>query len=267
VARPRWSDLIMDEVTRNLIAKWGMPIDQARRREDEIRRHFPEAWVEGFQPLIEAMTNDAGDRHVLAAAVRSDAELIVTYNRRHFPADSVQPWEIEEQSPSTFLRGLYDLEPGLFVRKLYEQPEAIGVSAGGRAGQPFEQRPELYRVLPRRTGHRVCRMNRGRLQRCRANGHLIAPRLFWRHRATSPLACLSPARMLSRGRRAPRTICPARVFEPNSTPGIFSVQLVSPAPPRYGRLSTLLVPALLCSTFVNYVAAKARKAGAIPAGN
>jgi hypothetical protein len=51
----------------------------------------------------------------------------VTYNRRHFPANSVQPWAIEVQSPSTFLRGLYDLEAGLFVRKLHEQAEAIGV--------------------------------------------------------------------------------------------------------------------------------------------
>jgi predicted nucleic acid-binding protein len=124
---PRWSDLIMDEVTRNLIAKCGMPMDKARRREDAIRRHFPEAWVAGFQPLIDAMTNHPGDRHVLAAAVRCHAELIVTYNRRHFPTDAVQPWEIEVQSPSTFLRGLYDLEPGLFVRKLHEQAEAIGV--------------------------------------------------------------------------------------------------------------------------------------------
>ena len=116
---PRWSKLIMDEATRNLIAKWDMPIDKARKREDEIRRHFPEAWVEGFQPLIDVMTNHPGDRHVLAAAVRSQAELIVTYNRRHFPADSVQPWEIEVQRPSTFLRGLY------------EQAEAIGVPLEG----------------------------------------------------------------------------------------------------------------------------------------
>ena len=123
---PRWSELIMDEVTRNLVAKWNMPIDKARKREDEIRWHFPEAWVEGFQSLVDLMTNDPGDRHVLAAAVRSHAELIVTYNRRHFSSDTVQPWEIEIQSPSAFLRGLYDLEPGLFVRKLHEQAEAIG---------------------------------------------------------------------------------------------------------------------------------------------
>jgi hypothetical protein len=63
----------------------------------------------------------------LAVAVRSHAQLILTYNKRHFPADSVRPWEIEVQSPSSFLRGLYDLEPGLFVRKLHEQTEAIGI--------------------------------------------------------------------------------------------------------------------------------------------
>ncbi len=124
---PRWSQLIMDEVTRNLIAKRNMPVDKARRREAEICRHFPEAWVEGFEPFTQVMTNDSGDRHVLAAAVRAHAELIVTYNRRHFPNDSVRPWNIEVQGPSTFLRGLYDLEAGLFVRKLHEQAEQIGI--------------------------------------------------------------------------------------------------------------------------------------------
>jgi len=80
------------------------------------------------------MTNVPGDRHVLAAAVRSHAGLIVTYNRRHFPAESIRPWEIEVQGPSTFLRGLYDLEAGLFVRKLHEQAEAIGAPLGALLG-------------------------------------------------------------------------------------------------------------------------------------
>src|ERR1039458_1701085 len=100
---------------------------KARRREEELHRHFPEAWVEGYEPLVEAMTNDPGDWHVLAAAVRSQSELIVTYNRGHFPAASVQSFAIEVQGPSTFLRGLYDLEAGLFVGKLHEQAGSIGV--------------------------------------------------------------------------------------------------------------------------------------------
>jgi predicted nucleic acid-binding protein len=129
------------EVTRNRIQKWNMPLEKARRREGELRRHFPEAWIEGFEPLIEVMTNNPGDRHVLAAAVRAHADLIVTYNRRHFPAASAQTWEIEVQGPSTFLRGLYDLDAGLFAGKLHEQAAAVGVSltrlrAISRAARP-----------------------------------------------------------------------------------------------------------------------------------
>jgi hypothetical protein len=124
---PKWSESIMDEVTRNLVENWKLTPEKARRREAEIRRHFPEAWVENFEALLGAMTNDSNDRHVLAAAVRSHSELIVTYNRRHFPAASVRPWGIEVQGPSTFLRGIYDLDAGLVVHKLHEQAEAIGV--------------------------------------------------------------------------------------------------------------------------------------------
>jgi hypothetical protein len=125
---PKWSQAIMDEVTRNLVQKWNMPLERARRRENELRRHFPEAWVEGFETLVDAMTNEPKDRHILAAAVRAHADLIVTYNRRHFSASSVQMWELDVQGPSTFLRGLYDLDAGLFVGKLHEQAAAVGVS-------------------------------------------------------------------------------------------------------------------------------------------
>jgi hypothetical protein len=124
---PKWSHMIMDEVTRNLIKTWNMEPEKARQREEELRRHFPEAWVEGFEPLIDVMTNEPKDRHVLAAAVRSHSELIITYNRRHFPTTSLSAWAIEVQGPSTFLRALYDLDAGLFVRKLHEQAAAIGV--------------------------------------------------------------------------------------------------------------------------------------------
>lgn len=74
------------------------------------------------------MTNDPRDRHVLAAPVRSQSEMIVTYNRRHFPDSSLQPLGIEVRAPSTFLRGLCHLDAGLFVGKLRDQAGAIGVT-------------------------------------------------------------------------------------------------------------------------------------------
>ena len=124
---PQWSQIIMDEVTRNLIAKWEMAPGESPPAGGRTAPSLPEAWVEGYEPFIDAMTNDPGDRHVLAVAVRSRSELIVTYNRRHFPAASTRPLDIDVQGPSSFLRGLYDLDAGLFVGKLHEQAEANGI--------------------------------------------------------------------------------------------------------------------------------------------
>lgn len=68
----------MSEVRRNLQENFGLTDEQAAYRESEIRRHFPEAWVDGYKELIPSMMNNGKDRHVLAAAVRANAELIVT---------------------------------------------------------------------------------------------------------------------------------------------------------------------------------------------
>jgi hypothetical protein len=124
---PRWSRDIMEEVTRTLIDKFGLPEERARRREGVLRRHFGEAWVRGYRMLIPGMTNHPGDRHVLAAAVKCRAELIVTYNGRHFPESALKPWRIEARGPSAFLKDLYHLSPGLVIRRLREQAGNIGL--------------------------------------------------------------------------------------------------------------------------------------------
>lgn len=117
----------MAEVTRNLIKQWNVAPERAKYREDELRKHFPEAWVEGYEKLIDVVDNDPKDRHVLAAAVKTGAEVIVTYNAKDFPRASLEPWGVERQGPTTFLRNLYDLDPALVVHKLYKQSESINL--------------------------------------------------------------------------------------------------------------------------------------------
>lgn len=118
----------MREVTRNLITIWNVAPNRAEYPEAQLRLHFAEAWIYGYEDLIPVMSNAVKDRHVLAAAVRCGAELIVTYNARDFPAASLEPWNVECQGPSTFLRNLYDLDPAVFVHKLHQQASAIGQS-------------------------------------------------------------------------------------------------------------------------------------------
>lgn len=124
---PKWSDEIMAEVSNNLVEKWNKTPQQTQRREDALRTHFPEAWVDGYAALIPAMTNTEGDRHVLAAAVSSGTKLIVTYNTKHFPESSLMPWGIERQGPSTFLIHLYDLDPGVVAQKLTQQAHNVSI--------------------------------------------------------------------------------------------------------------------------------------------
>jgi hypothetical protein len=50
---------MMAEVSPNLVEKFGLSGDKVAYRESEIRRHFPEAWIDGYENLIPAMTNQS----------------------------------------------------------------------------------------------------------------------------------------------------------------------------------------------------------------
>ncbi|WP_216594092.1 PIN domain-containing protein [Kocuria marina] len=68
--------------------------------------------VENYESLVPAMTNDPKDRHVLAAAVRSRAELIVTSNQKDFPATALKPYDVAVRSPDDLLLDQLDLDLG-----------------------------------------------------------------------------------------------------------------------------------------------------------
>lgn len=125
---PHWSDEIMEEVSRNLVTRLGRTVAQATHREAQLRKAFPSAWVDdSYRLLTSAMPNHFKDRHVLAAAVRSKSELIVTYNKKDFSASALNPFGITCKGPSAFLRDLYDLEPSIATRKLVEQADFLGI--------------------------------------------------------------------------------------------------------------------------------------------
>ena len=53
--------------------------------------------VTGYEDLIDSLTlPDPDDRHVLAAAIRAGASVIVTYNLKDFPAATLAQFDIED---------------------------------------------------------------------------------------------------------------------------------------------------------------------------
>jgi predicted nucleic acid-binding protein len=124
--RPYWSEMILDEVHRNLTdllakRKRPHPAQAAQSLIDEIRRQFPEALVREYEALIPAMKNQEKDRHVLAAAVVAQAEVIVTGNLRDLPAGVLNPYKLEARPPDTFLTDLFELYPDRMVDILTQQ--------------------------------------------------------------------------------------------------------------------------------------------------
>ena len=118
-----WSPDILDELDRNLVED-GIAVDAVDRLLVEMHRAFPDAEVTGYQSLIESLTCDPKDRHVLAAAVRADAAAIVTFNTRDFPPASVADFEIEITHPDTFLLDQLDLAPRAVIDELTQQATA-----------------------------------------------------------------------------------------------------------------------------------------------
>jgi predicted nucleic acid-binding protein len=118
---PLWSDRILDEMTRNLV-EHRLTAAQAASIDQAIRLAFDEAKIDAgeIERLEPAMTNEAKDRHVLAAAVAADSELVVTFNLDDFPPEACEPVGVEAVHPDDFLLDLHDLAPEA-VRAALEQ--------------------------------------------------------------------------------------------------------------------------------------------------
>src|SRR5262245_7754897 len=87
IVRARWSERILDECFCSIVEQRA---DLAHDALDRTRRLMceavPDCLVTGFEHLEEGLDlPDPDDRHVLAAAIRGNAQAIVTLNLRDFP--------------------------------------------------------------------------------------------------------------------------------------------------------------------------------------
>jgi predicted nucleic acid-binding protein len=141
--RPLWSSQILQEVGDALENKIGLTAEQRNHRISEMSAAFPEASVKAPACLIEPLTGipDKNDRHVLAAAIAGHAQVIVTNNVKHFPAEYLEQFDVLCQRADDFLIHQFHLNPYLVFEKL----DAQGVNMRQQRGDILST---LNRVAP-----------------------------------------------------------------------------------------------------------------------
>ncbi len=106
LVQAKWSDQILDETFKALRAK--MP-DVDESKWSNVRRlmngAIRDGLVVGYESLIDVVQDlpDLGDRHVVAAAIKCKAQVIVTSNLRDFPPEALQTWDVEAKHPDAFV--------------------------------------------------------------------------------------------------------------------------------------------------------------------
>ncbi|UUE08784.1 PIN domain-containing protein [Dickeya zeae] len=121
--QPKWTVVIEDEWKRNLLAnRPDLLPENVLRISELMNKALPDALITGFESLIPGIIlPDPDDRHVVAAAVRGNAEIIVTFNLKDFPHQPLNSFGIEVLHPDDFIIDLFDLNRALVLSAVSEQ--------------------------------------------------------------------------------------------------------------------------------------------------
>jgi hypothetical protein len=114
LVRARWTDAIHEEWTRNVLAdNPRLSAERLARTRTLMNEAIRDCLVTGFEDLVASLSlPDPDDRHVLAVAIRLDAEVVVTYNIKDFPEDTLARFDIKAQHPDGEVRKCFGKQAG-----------------------------------------------------------------------------------------------------------------------------------------------------------
>lgn len=122
----KWTDQILDETFAAIVRDQPELADKLERTRQLMNDAIADVHVTGYESLIESLVlPDAADRHILAAAIAGNAQVIVTANLRDFPDEELEPFDIEAQSPDEFVINVLQLAPGRVIGIIKDQAQAL----------------------------------------------------------------------------------------------------------------------------------------------
>lgn len=112
----KWSKNIFDEWSEVMKRK-GISSSEIKRRLEIANQAFPDALVDNYESLVESIyLPDPKDRHVVAAAIKTNANLIVTNNLKDFPDHYLKQFGLSAKNADDFLTDIIDLNNEIVVK-------------------------------------------------------------------------------------------------------------------------------------------------------
>lgn len=137
--RVRWSATVLDETEKAIkdirTRKGGTDAaDHAARARQAMESAFEDAMVVDFDRFFRSCEGlpDPKDAHVVAAALKTQASVIVTENLRHFPQNILAPLNLDVRSADSFIADTIALDEGRAVpaiRRMRERFKKPAMSA------------------------------------------------------------------------------------------------------------------------------------------
>jgi predicted nucleic acid-binding protein len=144
---PIWSARILEEWARAAIKLGPVGEAQARAEIALLRSNWPGAERDAAPGLqVRLWLPDADDIHVLAVAVASSADIILTLNNKDFPRQILAEEGLSRADPDSYLHGIWQATPELVA----PVAEAVLQEARRLSGEDWQMRALLKKArLPR----------------------------------------------------------------------------------------------------------------------
>ena len=127
IVEARWTEEIHSEWMRNVLAnRPDITPERLTRTKNLMDFYVENSLVIGYEEIIPQLElPDAGDRHVLAAAIRCNATRIITFNLRDFPSEALAPYNLKAQHPDDFVVDLLEIKNDAICQAAEKQRQRL----------------------------------------------------------------------------------------------------------------------------------------------
>ncbi len=120
---PLWTESIQEEWARNLMkARPDINRTSVEATQLSMNRYFERSNIKDYESIVAGLSlPDPDDRHVLAAAIKGQAQIIVTANLKDFPRKNLAPYDISATHPDDFVLACIDRDKTKAIKALTNQ--------------------------------------------------------------------------------------------------------------------------------------------------